>query len=90
MLLLRLGLRRGDMDGAVRVLGGSIERVEPQRLLTVVDHVVAGTGRNDDGIVRLDGVALAVDEHFPLALLDPEELIAIVVHFRADLLARLE
>jgi hypothetical protein len=67
-----------------------IQRVEPQRLVAGVPDVVARAGRNDDGEVALDVRLEAVDPDFPLALLDPEELVTVRMDLLADFLARLD
>lgn len=39
----------GSVDGAVGMLGGRVEGVQPQRLVGVDDDVVACSSRDDDG-----------------------------------------
>jgi len=45
---------------------------------------------NEDRIAGLDLRALAVDQRFPVTLFDPEKLVAIGMHFLADVFAWLQ
>ena len=83
----RFGLLLGLVDDAVAMLGRAVDRVEPERLVAGVDHVVAGAGRDDHGEIVLDPVGDAVDPDLALAFLDPEELVAVLVHLLADVAA---
>src|SRR5690606_35438983 len=80
MFLGRFGVGPGLVHRPVPVLGGRIEGVEPLRLAAGIDDVVAGARRHDDRVVAFDLRAIAVDQDLAFALLDAEELIAIVMH----------
>src|SRR5690606_6401188 len=89
VLVAGAGFGAGLVDRAVDVLGRAVDGVELERLLADADDVVARALRHDDAVVRLHLVHRAVDRDLALAGLDPEELVAVVVHFLADLVARL-
>src|SRR5689334_5802833 len=78
------------MNDAVAMLGRAVERIDAQRLVARVQHVVSCAGRDDDRVVILDRVARAVDDDLAFAFLDAEELVAVLVHFLADVLAGLQ
>lgn len=90
MLVGRVGLGLGCVDGAVDMLGRPINRVKAQRLRPGVDDIVLGPRRNDDPVVCLDRIGHIVDPYFATARFEPEELIAVFMHLLADLLARPE
>jgi hypothetical protein len=68
----------------------TIEGVEPQGFVACVDNVVASTGRDNDRVVALELRALPVDHDLSLALLNPEELVPIIVDLFPDLSAGLD
>src|SRR5690606_38155099 len=75
---------------AVTMLGRPVDRVDAERLSAGIDEVVTRAGRDDDGVVGPDRRRLAVDVDLAGPPLDAEELIAVVMHFLADLLAGIE
>src|SRR3546814_21121770 len=78
------------MDRTVDVLRRSIDGVELQQLVAGVDDVVLSPCGNDDAIIALDGRANANDENLAATLLDPKELVTIIVYFEHDSLAWLQ
>src|SRR5690606_17758520 len=85
---LGVGLRR--VHDAVTMLGRPVDRVDAERLSAGIDEVVTRAGRDDDGVIGPDRRRLAVDADLAGPPLDAEELIAVVMHFLADLLAGVE
>ena len=91
---VRLGL--GEVHRAGLVLGGAVDRVEPQRARAGVGDVVPPPGRHQDDVVvgqlALERQVVAGRAHDDPtgALLDAQELVDVVVHLEADLLLGLE
>src|SRR3546814_17601340 len=79
MLLRCLGIGFRAMDRTVDVLRRSIDGVELQQLVAGVDDVVLSPSGNDDAIIALDGRADAIDENLAATLLNPHELVTIIV-----------
>jgi hypothetical protein len=90
MLFLPFGLLFGLLPKAVAVLGRSVDGIEQQRLLAGVDEVMPRARGHDDGMIFLHLRANAVDHNLAFALLDAEELVAVIVHLLANLVARLQ
>ena len=88
-----VGLRLGAVDGAVGVLGRRVQRVQLHVARPHVADVVPGAGRHDERPVvahrvgLVDGVLRRAQVELGLALLDAQELVEVVVHLPADLLA---
>src|SRR5690554_7985379 len=78
------------MDGAVDMLWRTVDRVELERARSGGGDVVPGALRHDHGIVVLHRMIDAVDRDHTFASFDAEELVAVVMHFRPDLLARVQ
>jgi len=85
-----VGFSLGWMNDTVDVLGRAVDRIKLQRLIPGVFDVMPRTGRYDHGHIGPDPAHIAVDQDFAFAVLDTEELIAVVVNLFADLLAGLK
>jgi hypothetical protein len=90
MLFRLFGLSLCRMHGSVAVLRRGIESIESQWLAACVDDVVASARGHKDSIAILDFRRLAIDPNFAVSLFQAEELIAVGVHFLADLLTGLQ
>ena len=54
-------VRLARMNGSIRMLGRTVERVETQRRIARVPDVVARTRGHDDGEIVLDRVLSSID-----------------------------
>jgi hypothetical protein len=72
------------------MLGRTVDGVEPQRRAPRVANIVARSRGNDDREIVLDAVGYSVDVDHAVALLDPEELVTILVNLLADLIPGLK
>src|SRR5450759_4083347 len=76
------------MDGARRMLGRRVDRVEPKIGLAGVHEVVAGPGRHMDESVDRDGALLAIQDGLSFALNENQHLVHVRVDLGADVSAR--
>src|SRR5688500_16191349 len=84
----RFGL--GRLDHSVLMLGRAVQGVKLQWSIAGIADIVASTGRDDHAAAVLHVVAIVIDVHLAAARLKAEELVAVLMNFRANLLARLE
>src|SRR5688500_10636280 len=87
VVMIPFGLGLVLVNDAVAMLGRTVDRVEPERCLAVVDDVMARAGGDDHREIVLDAVVDTIDPDDSAAFLDSEELIAIVMYFFADVAA---
>ena len=79
----------GFMNGAVRVIGRRINRVQLERFgAGGIDHIMECTGRNDHRVAGFDNVLLLfIEDEFGFTNLDAEELVDIRVNLGSDFLS---
>jgi len=88
MALVGFGL--GRLNHAIEMLGRAVQRVKLERGAAAVHDVVARSCGNDYSGPVSDRIFLAINHDHSLAFLETEELVAIFVDLRANLVARLE
>lgn len=78
------------MQGTVRVIGRGIDGIKLYGGTAGIDEVVPGTCRYEDNGVLIDifpvrKIAFVISHHDkPVALFDPQKLIHVRMHFKAD------
>ncbi len=82
---LLIGLLLGVVDGAVRVVCGTVYRVQEQRNDAGVDEVVPRAGRNNNQVPLSDRADLPVNEGFTGSRDERQKLIIVLVYFVANL-----
>jgi len=86
-----VGVAFGAVHGALRMLRGTVKRIEPERRVGgCVNDVVLDGGGNDHRAPVAQFVFLAVEYDDSIPLLHPDELVVVAMHFLADLFARLK
>ena len=90
MFVRRFGIGLRAMDRTVDMFRRPIDGVKLQQLVAGVDDVVLSPGRNDNAVITLDGRANAIDENLAASLLDPKELVTIIVYFEPNFLTGLQ
>lgn len=90
----RIGFR--SMDGAERMVGRSIDRIEFQRSMACIGEIVPCSGRDDNSGVIIY-ISFKIQMMFARphlnnspALFNTKELIDVRVHFQADVFAGVE
>jgi hypothetical protein len=90
MLLARVGIGFRDVPGPLAMFRRRVDRVKPQWLVAYIHDIVLGSGGHDDRVVSFDLGPIAVDPDFACPGFEAEKLIAVVMDFFPDLVARLE
>ena len=89
VLVRRVGFCFRSVDRPIKMFRRAVDRVQAQNVVTGIEDIVSGPGRNDHAVAAFDGVCRAVDLDLSCPIFEAEELVSILVDFFTNVIARL-